>query len=106
MTPNQELSSSKIGLSTHHLIEVPRGLLTPFRQMLREYLKLYRMASLHFLSVSLFINNHGEMGQSSQFCDKGKRAGRFSVHTDYGVLPVSYSMGIAVFFLGEKAPRT
>jgi len=72
MTRKQQLSSSKIGLSTHNLIEVPRGLLTPSRQMLGEYFKLYTMASLHFVSISLFINSRGEMGQSSQFGDKGR----------------------------------
>jgi len=88
--------------------------------MLGEYFKLYTMASLHFLSISLFINSRGEIGQSSQFGDKGRswtipcsNLSRFeiffllhNVQTESGVLPVSYSMGTADFFPEEKAPRT
>jgi len=78
------------------------------------------MAYFHFLSISLFINSHGEMGQSSQFGDKGTSwtipCSNLSslklffllhnVQTDSGFLPVSYSVGNTDIFPGGKAHRT
>jgi hypothetical protein len=103
----------------HTIIKVPRGLLTPSRQMLGEYFELYRMASLHFLSISLFINIHGVMGQRSQFGDKGTSWTipfsntssfkifflRHNVQNDPAVLRISYSMGIAEFFSRGKSAQ-
>jgi hypothetical protein len=83
MTRNQELSSSKIGLSTHHLIEVPRGLLTPSRQMLGEYFKLYTMASLYFLSIPLLITVMGKWDKVVSLVIR-ERAGRFRVRISSG----------------------